>query len=83
MIDAELEADHAAHRQPDVVHRAEVQVLDQRQHIGTETGDAVALARFVRTPVAADVRDDHAVVRGQGRDLHFPVQCARTEPVNQ
>ncbi|MNY26051.1 hypothetical protein D3C86_1598770 [compost metagenome] len=83
LIHAQLEADHAAHGQADIVCRTEIEVLDQCNQVSAESGNAVALPGFVRTAVTAHIRDDHPVAGGKCRDLFFPVQRAGTETVDQ
>ena len=82
-VDAELEADHAAHADADQMHLAQSQVLDQRRHIGGEGGDPVALARLVGLAVAAHIQGNHPVVLTQHGSLVLPVADARTQAVNQ
>jgi hypothetical protein len=76
----QLEADHAAHADAHQVHRRQAQVLDQRRQVGGETGDAVALARFVGLAVAAHVEGDHPVPGLQLGNLAFPVRLLEPRP---
>ncbi|MDT4871388.1 hypothetical protein FQZ97_1065150 [compost metagenome] len=83
VIDAQLEADHAAHADADQVHIDQAQVFDQRGHVLGEGGDVVALAGLVGAAVAAYVDDDDPVVGGEDGDLVFPIPGTGTQAVDQ
>jgi hypothetical protein len=83
LVHGGLKADHAAHRQPDQVHRRQVQVLEQGDQVGAEAGDAVAFVGFVGAAVAAHIGDDDPVMLGQRRDLVFPVLATGAQPMDQ
>ncbi|MNE08934.1 hypothetical protein D3C80_1015980 [compost metagenome] len=83
MINGELKADHAAHGQADQVYRSSLQLFEQGQQVGAETLNAIAFARLVGAAVTADVHEDHPVVTGKCRHLHFPVLATRPQPMQQ